>query len=907
MNWLTRLFRKEQTEKHLDAELRDHLDRQIADYVAEGISPEEARRRAKLEFGGLERVKEEVRDTRWETHFDNLCRDFRYAIRNLRKDWRFALVAIFTLALGIGAATVAFSAFYNLLFNAFAARDARRLVVLSVQNAESQGLSELNLQPMGGSLSDLDAIRNQNQVFEEIVGYGLSISLLSDGSDNHQLYIARVTGNAFDFYGVAPLLGRGILAADTKAAAPPVFVMSYRTWRGEFHEDPGILGKSYLVDEKPRMLVGIMPPRFQAFGALVQAWIPITDRREVSGSTDEPSVDTMMARLKPGVTVEEASTEVDVIAKRLAKDHPKAFPKHFTARAQSADDFMMGAWGIGSAGGPETEHFDIKHTLYDLLAGVIMLLLIACSAVANLLLARAAVRGKEIAVRSALGATRWRLVRQLLVESTVLAITACALGCVFAFFGMKGVAAVVPHKGQSIGGEAVIGLDFTVLLFTLAATAATTLLCGLAPALHAVGHDLQPQLTGSGKGTAGSFRHGRFRAGLVIVEVALSIVLLTGAGLMIRSFYELTHIELGFNAKNLLFVATWSPLKSNSAPEKQGIIFKKVVERLKAIPGVTELAINNSLPGYNPSRRYEATVPGSTHSERAGFDKCSESLLRTLELQMVSGRWLSESDVDSAQHVAVINQTMATHFFGSENPLGRQVVAKAFEDKSQPSRDTYFQVVGVLRDVKDFGPQVPVLPMAFIPYTIGDGGLSYFGSGILFLRTKGDPGLLMNAVRKEVWAVDRNQMFSPETGPYTEEFYRLTYSAHEFGLTTFTGVAGIALLLVVIGVFSVMAYTVSLQTREIGIRMALGAQQGEILRMVLRKGFALISAGIFVGLFASYALTRFLTSQIWGVSATDPWTFVAVVTLVVIVGHAACLLPAYRAARVDPLVALRYE
>ena len=907
MNWLTRLFRKQQTEKHLGAELCDHLDRQIADYVAEGISPEEARRRAKLEFGGLERVKEEVRDTRWETHLEILFRDLRYAIRNLRKDWRFALVAIFTLAVGIGAATVAFSAFYNLLFNAFAARDARRLVVLSVQNEESQGLTELNLQPMGGSLSDLDAIRNQNQVFEEIVGYGFSISLLSDGSDNHQLYMARVTGNAFDFYGVAPLLGRGILPADTKAAAPPVFVMSYRTWRGEFHGDPSILGKSYLVDGKPRTLVGIMPPRFQAFGALQQAWVPITDTRDMVGSADEPSVATMMARLKPGVTVEEASAEVDVIAKRLAKDNPKAFPKHFTARVQSAVDFMMGAWGIGSAGGPETEHFDIKHMLYDLLAGVTMLLLIACSGVANLLLARAAVREKEIAVRSALGATRWRLVRQLLVESSVLAIGASALGCVLAYLGMKGVAAVVPHKGQSIGGEAVIGLDLTVLFFTLAVTAATTLLCGLAPALHVVGHDLQPQLTGSGKGTGGSFRHGKFRAGLVIVEVALSIVLLTGAGLMIRSFYELTHIELGFNAKNLLFVATWSPLKNNSTPEKQAIIFKKVVERLKAIPGVTELAINNSLPGYNPSRRYEATVPGSTHSERAGFDKCSESLLRTLELQIVSGRWLSESDMDSAQHVAVINQTMATHFFGTENPLGRQVVAKAFEDKSQPPRDAYFQVVGVLRDVKDFGPQVPVLPMAFIPYTIGDGGLSYFGGGILFLRTKGDPGLLMNAVRKEVWAVDRNQMFSPETGPYTEEFYRLTYSAHEFGLATFTGVAGIALLLVVIGVFSVMAYTVSLQTHEIGIRMALGAQQWEILRMVLRKGLALISAGIFIGLFASYALTRFLTSQIWGVSATDPWTFAAVVALVVVVGHAACLLPACRAARVDPLIALRYE
>jgi putative ABC transport system permease protein len=907
MRRIRRFLHRSHTEKELDQELRFHLDRQIEGYVAAGLSPDEARRLANLEFGGVERVKEEVRDSRWGTHLDNLIRDFRYAIRNLRRDWRFAFVAIFTLGLGIGAATVAFSAFYNLLFNAFAARDARRLVVLSVQNADSQGLSELNLQPMGGSLSDLDAIRNQNQVFEEIVGYGRSISLLSDGSDNHQLYVARVTGNAFDFYGVAPLLGRGILAADAKVAAPSVFVMSYSTWRGEFHGDPGILDKSYLVDGKPRTLVGIMPPRFQAFGALQQAWIPITDTREVSASDDEPSVDTMMARLKPGVSVKEASAEVDVIVKRLAKDHPKAFPKHFTARVQSASDFMMGPWGIGSAGGPETEHFDIKHMLYDLLAGVIMLLLIACSGVANLLLARAAVREKEIVVRSALGATRWRLVRQLLVESLVLAIAACALGCVFAYLGMKGVAAVVPHKGQSIGGEAIIGLDFPVLVFTLAVTAATTLLFGLAPALHAVSRDLQPQLTGSGKGTGGSFRHGKFRAGLVIVEVAFSIVLLTGAGLMIRSFYELTHIELGFNAKNLLFVATWSPLKNNSTPEKQAIIFKRVAERLKPIPGVTELAINNSLPGYNPGRRYEATVPGSTHSERAGFDKCSESLLRTLELRMVSGRWLSESDVDSAQRVAVINQTMATHFFGTESPLGRQVIAKAFEDKSQPPRDAYFQVVGVLRDMKDFGPQVPVLPMAFIPYTIGDGGLSYFGGGVLFLRTKGDPGLLMNAVRKEVWAVDRNQMFSPETGPYTEEFYRLTYSVHEFGLTTFTGVASVGLLLVVIGVFSVMAYTVSLRTHEIGIRMTLGAQSAEILRMVLRKGFKLISAGIFIGLLTSYASTRLLTSLIWGVSVTDPWTFAAAVTLVVIVGHVACLLPAYRAAKVDPLLALRNE
>jgi putative ABC transport system permease protein len=837
---------------------------------------------------------------------DGLTRDFRYAVRSLSKDRKFVGTAVFALALGIGAATVAFSAFYNLLFNAFAAKDAGRLVVLSVQNADAGGRAEF-LEPLEGSLSDLDVIRKQSNVFEDVAGFARGIELLNDGKDNHQVYVAHVTGNAFEFYGVAALLGRGIIAEDAKPGAPPVFVMSYRTWLGEFGGDASLIGKSFLLNGEQRTLVGVMPQRFHAFGTLHQVWMPITDTRGDGGAAKEASVGTIMARLKRGVNVAAASAELDVIVKRLAKSKPEAFPKHFTARVQTATDFLMGPWGIGNAGGAETEHFDIKHMLYDLLAGVMMLLLIACSGVANLLLARGAAREKEIAVRTALGATRWRLVRQLLIESAALAAAACAVGCVLAYFGMKVVAAAIPQKGASAGGEAVIGLDATVLFFTLAVTGVTTLLCGLAPALHAVDRDVWPMLMGSGKGTGGSLRHGKFRAGLVIAEVALSVVLLTGAGLMMRSFYELTHIDLGFNAKNLLFVATWSPHRASNTAQQDADKFQNIVARLKTLPGVTELAINNSLPGYNPSGRYEATVPGSARSERAGFDRCSESLLRTLEMQMVTGRWLSQSDMDSALHVAVINQTMATHFFGTENPLGRQVVVRGFENKSQPPRDASFQVVGVLRDVKDFGPQVPVFPMAFIPHTIGDGGMSYPGGGILFLRTKGDPGLLMNAVRSEVWAVDQNQMFSPETGPYTEEFYRLTYSAHELGLTTFTGVAGIALVLVVIGVFSVMAYTVSLRTREIGVRMALGAQRGEILRMMLRSGFMLLAGGIFIGVFASYGLTRFLKSQIWGVSATDPWTFGAVVGLVVMTGLAACWLPARRAASVDPLVALRYE
>jgi putative ABC transport system permease protein len=897
MRWLRRFFHKSRAEQELDQELRFHLDRRIDDHISVGMTPEEASRRARLQFGGIDRAKEEVRDTQWETWWENLFRDFRYALRNLGKDKRFALVAIFALALGIGASTVAFSTFYNLLFKSFAARDANRLVVFSWQNAETADRPELSLFPLAGPLSDLNSIRSQNKVFEDVIGYHRGIVLLRDENENHQLYVARVTSNAFDFYGVPPLFGRGIAPADGAAGAPPVFVMSYKTWKAEFNADPKAMGKSFIVDDEPRMLVGIMPPRFQAFGALQQIWIPISDTEGASGVRRPSSVDTMMARLKPGVGVAQASAALDLIVKRLAKNRPDDFPEHFSVRALSATDFLMGPWGIGSVGGPE---FGIKQMLCNLLAGATILLLIACSGVANLLLARATVRGKEIAMRAALGAARGRLLQQLLVESSVLAIAACALGCLFAFFGMRGVAALVPHKGESIGGEAVIGLDWPILLFALGITVLTTVLCGLAPAFHAVRRDLQSSVSDGNKGTSGSFRHGRIRAALVVSEVALSVVLLSGAGLMIRSFYQLTHIDLGFNLDNLLFVAFEDSNSSNKSSEQDEIVLQKTVQRLKETPGVAEVAINNSLPGYNPGQRHEVAVPSSTHSEQVGLDGCSESLFRALELQMFRGRWFSEGDVASARRVAVINQTMALHFFGGEDPVGHQILAKAFVPRGQSAQDVYFQVIGVLRDVKDYGPQVPVIPMAFIPYTIQ-------GGGFLLLKTKVPPASLMHEVQQIVWAFDRDEIFAPEFGPYQDTFYRLTYSAHEFGLMTFAPLAGIALLLAVIGVFSVMAYTVSLQTHEIGVRMALGAQKTSVLMLVLFNGFRLVATGILIGLLFSYALTRFLISQISGVSATDPWTFSAVVTLVVLVGLAACLLPARRASQIDPLVALRYE
>jgi putative ABC transport system permease protein len=907
MRRIRRLFHRSHTEKELDQELRFHLDRQITDYVAAGISPEEARRRAKLEFGGLERVKEEVRDTRWETRVEILLRDLRFGLRNLKKDRRFALVAIFALALGIGASTVVFSIFYNLFFNAFAAKDANRLVVPVIQNTENTGQLGSNLQPLTLHLADLDAIREQNRVFENIVGYLVEMVLAGDGSQMYQFSSTRVTSDAFDFYGVAPLLGRGIVTEDGQPGAPPVFVMSYKTWKGVFHEDPKILGKILTIDGEPRTLVGVMPQLFQAYGLQAQIWIPVTRTRDTARA-DEESTAAVLARLKPGITLGTASADLDVIVKRLALLHPDDFPKHFTARVQSAADSLL-----GPQGGRTQFHSDMKHLLYDLLAAVAMLLLIACSNVGNLLLARATVREKEMAVRSALGATRGRLVRQLLAESSVLAMAACIVGCLFAWFGMKFVPAILPRTGDLYGGgrlgtESAFGLNPPVLFFALGLTLLTTLISGLAPAVRVARADLQPQLAGLGKGANGGFRHGKLRAALVIAEVALAIVLLIGTGLMMRSFFLLTRVDLGFNPKNVLFVVfaphtrhdktSVSPLQKFASPQGLALL-RDVAERLKALPGVAHVSIENAKPGYSPSAGPKVTVPGAMHTEEAGIFACDENLVPTLELRMIRGRWLSEREVRTAQYVGVISQRLARDFFGETNPVGQQIQVKAFKGPSDATQDAEFQIVGVVQDVISAGPQHPTMPMIFLPYTVRGGFL-------FLLKTTVEPASLAHAVQEQVWAVDRNEIIALSS-PLEDFLERFTYATPEFGLLIAAPLASISLLLVIVGVFSVMAYTVSLQTQEIGIRMALGAQRSSILQMILTKGARLLVAGILLGLFASYGLTRFLASQIWGVSATDSWTFTAVAVLVVAVGLGACLLPARRATRVDPLVALRYE
>ena len=831
---------------------------------------------------------------------DNLVRDFQYAFRSLRKDRRFVGTAVFALALGIGASTVVFSVFYNLVFNAFAAKDASRLVVPVVQDAERPG----DERSLSVPFADLDVIRNQNRVFENIVGYAsVDMVLANDGPETYQFFDTRVTSDAFGFYGVPALLGRGIVPDDGKPGAPPVFVMSYRTWKGMFHEDPKVLGKTLTIDGEPRLLMGVMPERFQAFGSQADIWIPVSWTAGMSRTEREFSAE-LLARLKPGVNQQAASADLEVIVRDLAALHPSEFPKHFTVRVESATEYLL-----APRGGGVVFHSDVKHLLYDLLAAVTMLLLMACSNVANLLLARATIREKEMAVRTALGATRGRLVRLLLAESCVLAMAACVVGCLFAWLGAKFVPTIMPRIGDVYGvgrmaAETGPGLNPTVLFFALGLTLITTIVSGLAPALHVARTDLQPQLNGAGKGGNNAFRHGKFRAVLVVVEVTFSIVLLVGSGLMMRSFYLLTHVDLGFNPKNVLLTFFVPPHTSGGgtriyASERGRAILRDVVERLKALPGVRSVAVEDTIVGYGPGRGLEASVPGMARSEEAGLLGCDENFFSTLEMRLIRGRWLSEREVRDAQYVGVINQRLARDFFGDADPVGQQIRVKAFRGPVGPPQDAEFQIVGVVADVKNAGPQQPSIRTIFLPYTVR-------GGFVLLLKTTVDPASLTHAVQEQVWAVDRDEIVDMAS-PLEDFLQRFTYSTPEFGLLIATPLASVSLLLVVIGVFSVMAYTVSLQTQEIGVRMALGAQQGEILRMVLRKGFVLLAGGILIGLFASYGLTRFLTSQIWGVSATDPWTFGAVVVLVIAVGLAACSFPARRATQVDPLVALRYE
>lgn len=805
-----------------------------------------------------------------------LAQDFRYALRGFRKDRTFALLAIFALALGIGATTVIYSVIDSVLLHPFPYTGSDRLVNLYVREADRPPEDYGRTSNVTPAFLEL---RKQLPVFEDIMGDAGANIFYTVGGRTKLANGHYETPNTFEFLGVHPMMGRPLTRADAQPGAPPVFAMSARMWRKEFNSDPKILGTTFTLNGERRTLVAIMPPRFLLGDA--DMWLPY----DLHAKDAEHMWWWTLGRMKPGVTLAQVDAQWEIVARRLAKQYPHNYPQQFTTSAHTLLDEVIRQF---------------RSVIYMLAAAVGMLLLIACSNVANLLLARATARQKEVAIRASVGASRGRIIRQLLVESFALALLACGIGCIFAYVGLGLVIKVIPP--DTIPAETEVVMSSGALAFALLVAAVTTVLCGLAPALYAVRGDLQSRLKDSSRGAGTELRRGKLRSALVVGEVALSIVLLVGAGLMLRTLFALEHVNLGMNARNVLVVPTPLPEARYKTPQQRSVFFQELLRRVSTLPGVVSASQSFGLPPFGGPQT-DIAVPGKPHSSpwTTMVQLCSEGYFRTLQIPLLRGSLLSEADVAAGRRVAVINQALARDFFGKEDPLGHTMEFKALDQEPDLPHNAYFEIVGVVGDAKNAGLQDATMPEAFVPYTAINSL-----SGAILVRTAVDPLSLLPSVENQIWSVDPNVATS-DTGSLESFLQRNTYSKPEFSMILIGIFAGIGLALVAVGVFSVMSYSVSLRTHEIGIRMALGAERGAILRMVLFQGLALIGLGLVLGEIASAFLTRFISGQLWGVTGRDPLTFFVVVAVLVVVGMAACAVPARRATAVDPLIALRYE
>jgi putative ABC transport system permease protein len=811
---------------------------------------------------------------------ETLRQDIRYASRTLWKSRGFAAVAMITLALGIGASTAIFSVIDNVLMEPFPYQDAGRFMSVQIHDTERN-------EPGGrGGFTGpeyLDYVE-QNHVFDSVIANTQEDILYRSGEGTELFAGGVVVPGTFEFLGMPALLGRVMQPPDYEPGAPPVFVLRYKTWVNKFSADPGVLNKTFVLNDVPRTLIGVMPPRFGWGDSDV--WVPEKPSRAAAmQSNGFPRFWFLLGHLKPGVSIKEAESDFEVIAHRLATKYPKDYPKHFSVQIFSLTDLVVGQF---------------RNTLYIVLAAVGLLLLIGCGNVANLLLARATGREKEFAIRAVLGAGRMRLIRQLLVESLILAIGGALLGALIAWGGLKSLVAAMPK--EIIPAEAVIRLNGPVLAFTLCVAILTALIFGLVPALQAARRDLNDPLRDSGKGTSGGGRHNRLRNAVVVLEVALSLTLLAGAGLLMRSFMALRDVHLGFQPDHILVVRLPLPRDRYKTSDQIASFYKPLLQRLKALPGVVEATETSTLPPFGGIQS-DVDVAGKSHAEKWNglFQLCSEGYFPTLRIAFVDGRPFTEAEVTGKRKLAVVNQTFVKRYIGNENPMGQRIHIAQFETFPDPLPDSWFEVIGVVADLKNNGLQEPIQPEIWVPYTVT--GAAERG---IMVRTTQEPLSMLKVVQQEIWATDRGVALTL-TGTLEGFISSFSYAGPRFGFLLMTIFGTIGLILVTIGVYSVLAYTAAQRTHEIGIRMALGAEGSDVLRLVVTMGVRLVAAGVVIGLIVSLLLARAIATELWGVSAHDPLTMGGVAVLLLLTGMVACWIPARRASRVDPLVALRYE
>jgi len=882
MRWLYKLalrlrslFRRRRVEQELGDELRFHLEKLTEERIAIGMTPEEAQYTALRELGGVEQIKEECRDMRRVNYIESFLQDVRYALRMLAKNPGFTAVAVLTLALGTGANTAIFSVVNTVLLRPLPYKDANRLVTVWGRN-RAQGFDTDQVSPL-----DFADWRSQNRVFESMAASTDVVYTLTGAGEPELLIAYSFSADFFHVLGVPPLVGRTFLLEEEQPGRNNVAVLSYSLWQSRFGGRRDLVGKSISLDGAPYTVVGIMPPAFQ-YPTFTQLWTPLTVVKEAANDRAYRYL-RVMARLKPGVSIEQAQAEMNTITRRLALEYPK------TNKEEDATNIIdLRQWLSG----------DIRPALLVLVCAVGFVLLIACANVANLLLARAVGRQKEVAVRAALGASRSRLVRQLLTESVLLGFASGGLGLLLAYSSVGALLAMFPHTlfNISIPHLEKIPIDGWVLGFSLAVSLLTGVIFGLVPALQAGRVNTSESLKESSRGLAGSAQGRRFRNALVVAEVALSVMLLAAAGLTLKSFVHLLGGNLGFNPQNVLTLRVLLPSSRYKADAQQLAFSNQALERIRSLPGVQSVGTVTFLPlsGWWGVREVSARGQSApqTHSVTAVWSSATPGYFQALSIPLLRGRLFTDQDAQGTHAVAIISKSLAAQLAPNADPVGRQIDVAGLEGAAE--------VVGVVGDVHQLGITSEIISEIYLPFSQLPGPLICFA-----IRTASDPANLAKAAQRAIWAVDKDQSigYVMPMGELASE----SLAPQRVVTLLLGGFAVMALALAAVGIYTVIAYAAAQRTHEIGIRMALGARATHILSLVVGEGLGLALAGAAIGLAGSFGLMRFLSSLLYGVRPSDPLVFVAVSAVLAGVALLAGFIPARRAMKVDPMVALRYE
>ncbi|MGI9074112.1 MAG: ADOP family duplicated permease [Bryobacteraceae bacterium] len=873
MHW----WRRRQREQDLERELRSDLDLEAAEQQENGLSLEEAQYAARRAFGNTTRTKEEVREMWGWGSLERLWQDIRYALHILGKNYSFTAVAVLSLALGIGANTAIFSVINSVLFRPLPYSDPGRLVDVWSQNVR-QGITQGMI-----SYPDFLDLRSQNTVFSGMAAYRESHgTVLTDGDPDH-VDAAVVSTNLLSLLGATPELGRSFSSDEGIPGKGQVMVLSHALWQNRFHSDPGIIGRSIALDHRGYTVIGVMPAAFEfpILAEPVQLWIPVAYDGAMAKSRGVRTY-SVIARLRTGATVVQAATQMNTILGRLARQYPDDHkPGDGTRVVLHMSDVVGGA----------------REALLLLFAAVGIVLLIACVNVANLILVGATHRSREVAIRTALGAGRLRLVRQFLTENLILALLGGSLGLVLAYCAVQALVKIGPLDIPRLTS---VSLDGTVFLFALGISLTCTLIFGLVPSLRLSKAGLSESLTTRTRGATSGVSGGRLRDALVASEIALSLIMVLTAGLLLQTLWHLKRVNPGFDPSHVLTFELALPDNGYSG-SRRSMLFEELVSRIRTIPGVTSVSMVFPLPfsGSGLTTTFEVEgqqlPPGVT--PRAALCAADRDYFRTMHIPLLEGHDFSERDAVQGKPVAVINEAFAKEYFRNEDPVGERLKPDAAAG-GVPAQMS--EIIGVIGELKLTSLREKPTPVVFVP-------MAQFPISAMsvVVRSQNDPRGLLAEIRQAVQGVDRNVLIL--RGKTLDQYLSLLLGQPRFTAVLLGIFAGLALTLATVGLYGAVSYAVSQRTQEIGIRMAFGATPTLVLKLILGHSIRLIAFGVVVGLILALSLTHVITSLLFGVTANDPITILGVVILLSAIAALACYVPAQRAMHVDPIVALRYE